>query len=252
MELKNVIRAAIISSAISSLPNAFANFANKDIKTINNQKIYGLELGGTRVIYKLDSNSVSLRVKNTQPYPVLVQPTVYNEDRKTEGPFLVTPPIQRMEPDTQTRLRIILTNEEISQDKESLFWLCVKGVPPVNIGDEESSKKDYAEINVNVLSNSCIKLITRPDSIKITPVKASEKIKWSIRGNEIIAKNNSPLYINFSSVNFNGTEAKLQERYIKPYSEMKFRINTKKATNSIEWSVYDDYGAESPVQKSVL
>ncbi|MFA0959787.1 hypothetical protein ACDI62_25820 [Klebsiella pneumoniae] len=44
MELKNVIRAAIISFAISSLPNAFANFANKDIKTINNQKIYGLEL----------------------------------------------------------------------------------------------------------------------------------------------------------------------------------------------------------------
>jgi len=239
---------AVVSCAISCVPGAYSS---QDVNIINRQKVYGLEVGSTRLIYQLESKSASLRVKNNQPYPILVQSSVYKEDKKSEGPFIVTPPIQRLEADAQTRLRVILTENNMPNNKEALFWLCVKGVPPVNIdvGDDSPMEDSSTKFNVNILSSSCIKLITRPKSVKITTEEAGKRVEWRIQGNDVIAKNNTPVYINFSNIKFNGSDIFLRNNYIEPYSEIKFEVTKKRSQNDIEWAILDDYGVERKSQK---
>ncbi|HGB1983235.1 TPA: hypothetical protein ACIUHR_004506, partial [Salmonella enterica subsp. enterica serovar Chester] len=52
---------AVVSCAISCVPGAYSS---QDVNIINRQKVYGLEVGSTRLIYQLESKSASLRVKN--------------------------------------------------------------------------------------------------------------------------------------------------------------------------------------------
>ncbi|MBB8643117.1 fimbrial biogenesis chaperone [Escherichia coli] len=217
---------------------------------ITNKKTYGLELGTTRLIYNEGQRSASLRVKNKQDYPVLVQSHVYTEDKKGKAPFIITPPIQKLEPDAQTRLRVIFMDREI-KNKESLYWLCVKGMPPVNLHDENVHKKETT-VNINILNTNCIKLIMRPASVSINPVEASKQIKWHINGQDITGTNNNPVYINFASIKANGKEIVTDNYYIAPFSSITFRLPNKKVKNNIAWTVIDDYGAESAEYKSSL
>ncbi|EDY1997700.1 fimbria/pilus periplasmic chaperone [Salmonella enterica subsp. diarizonae] len=63
----------------------------------------------------------------------------------------VTPPIFRLNQDEQTRIRVILTNKsEIPKDREKMFWLCVKAIPP--------ESKVNLLTRVEMVPNECIKL----------------------------------------------------------------------------------------------
>lgn len=219
---------------------------------IINQKLYGLELGVTRLIYKPEENSASFRVKNNQPYPILVQAEVYNEDKVGSSPFIVTPPIQKIESNEQTRLRVILTEKKFKKNQESLYWLCIKGIPPINIDGDKKNEKKNTYMNVNILSTTCIKLFIRPTSIDATPEEAGRKLKWNIVGKKLSVSNESPLYVSFSYIKVNGVKIKLEGKYVKPFGTIDFDLPVVTKNNSIEWSVIDDYGAESSKDETVL
>lgn len=74
------------------------------------QKYYGLRLGTTRVIYKEDAPSTSFWIMNEKEYPILVQTQVYNDDKSSKAPFIVTPPILKVESNARTRLKVIPTS----------------------------------------------------------------------------------------------------------------------------------------------
>ncbi|NPE97657.1 Dr fimbrial biogenesis chaperone DraB, partial [Escherichia coli] len=65
-----------------------------------------------------------------QDYPMLVQSEVLSEDQKSPAPFVVTPPLFRLDGQQSSRLRIVRTGGEFPSDRESLQWICVKGIPP--------------------------------------------------------------------------------------------------------------------------
>ncbi|HAM65610.1 MAG TPA: pilus assembly protein, partial [Acinetobacter nosocomialis] len=93
-------------------------------------------LHGTRVIYPSDAREVSLQLSNNGTTPSLVQAWIDDGNSKSTPdesnvPFIITPPISRVEPTKGQTLRItaLPSASQLNQNKESIFWLNVLDIP---------------------------------------------------------------------------------------------------------------------------
>lgn len=209
-----------------------------DIRT--SHKGYSVKIGSSRIIYKEKSKGASVIVVNPEGYPVLIQSTVYGEDKTSPGSFIVTPPIFRLESQMTSRLKLIRKENRLPQDRESMEWLCVKGIPPVD-STPEDSVDGAAEVIVQVSMNTCNKIFYRPSGLQGEMIDFAGKIKWKINGDSIIGINNSPYYLNISELKVDGKEF-FNPQYIKPFSEKSFVM---RGAGVIEWKVITDNGGES-------
>ncbi|EBH3652285.1 molecular chaperone, partial [Salmonella enterica] len=196
------------------------------------------KLDRSRIIYPEESTGgVSLQIKNKNKFPVLVQAKVINEEgNKNVDFFIVTPPIFRLNQDEQTRIRVILTNKsEIPKDREKMFWLCVKAIPP--------ESKVNLLTRVEMVPNECIKLFARPSSLSGLLTSDVPKIRWVHYKNTVIAKNNTPYYIVFNKLIIGGGELNMPG-YLPPYGEQRYKVNNTKY-NHIKYNIIDDNGGIS-------
>ncbi|EDT8754109.1 TPA: fimbria/pilus periplasmic chaperone [Salmonella enterica] len=221
-----------------------ANADNKLSKQTLNENTYGFRIGATRVIYNQGSPSASFWIKNEQEYPIIVQTQVLKDDRESKAPFIVTPPILRVDSNIQTRLRVIPIAPLQNKDSEELFWICVKGVPPKEeVSKKKSNIEEKSQLNINIITNSCIKLISRPERIELSIKEASKKLVFKKQGDSLVIENKTPVYINISKAMINGKKITIPNGYIRPYSkeivDIKYRSGDK-----ILLVVLDDYGAE--------
>ncbi|ECJ2363899.1 fimbria/pilus periplasmic chaperone [Salmonella enterica subsp. diarizonae] len=247
MMVRTYLSCFIVVSVLSGISEAVAQSAS-----LNSQK-YGIILGATRVVYPPEGRGVTLSVTNPENYPILVQSQVMNEDKKTEAPFYVTPPLFRLEGKQRNTLRVVRTGGSYPVDRESLTWLCVRGIPPKN-GDvwaEDKSKSSLASGGVTMLMqlsiNSCIKLLVRPEGLSGNPSGMADKLSWKVTGKNLIATNPTPYYMNLDSLSFNGK--KLKADYIPPLSEHEFTLpDGFGMRGKINWTVIGDYGDKSSVQ----
>ena len=84
-------------------------------------------LSNTRVVYLADKKESNITVRNNTASPFLVQSWVQGKDSQgTKAPFIVTPPLFRMDAGKSNALRIIYNGAPLPQDRESLFWINVK------------------------------------------------------------------------------------------------------------------------------
>lgn len=132
----------------------------------------------------------TLTVINDQDYPMLVQSEVLSEDQKSPAPFVVTPPLFRLDGQQSSRLRIVRTGGEFPSDRESLQWICVKGIPPKEDdrwaeGKDGEKKADKVSLNVQLSVSSCIKLFVRPPAVKGQPDDVAGKVEWQRAGNRL-------------------------------------------------------------------
>lgn len=210
---------------------------------------FSVKLGATRIIYNPDSSGATVSVTNPQDYPVLIQSEVYNEDAKTKAPFIVTPPLFRLDGQQQTRLRIVRTGVDVISDRESLRWLCVKGIPPKP--DDEWAKDENnksgvhknVSVNVQIVMSTCIKLLERPSTIKGSPAEVADSISWEKNGSNLRATNPTPFYMNLSLLKVGGVNIK-NASFIAPFSSRVFALPDG-ARGDFEWAVITDYGGES-------
>ncbi|XTI19235.1 fimbria/pilus periplasmic chaperone [Escherichia coli] len=91
------------------------------------QRYFSLRLDTTRVVYNQGSSGETLAVINEHDYPILVQAEVLLEDQRTPAPFVITPPLFRLDALQSSRLRIIQTGGDFPTDRETLQWVCIKG-----------------------------------------------------------------------------------------------------------------------------
>lgn len=151
----------------------------------------GVSLDRTRLVLTGNENSASVNLKNTSPdIPFLAQSWVENESgQKVSSPLVALPPLQRLDGDQKGVVRITKTAEIglLPQDRESLFYLNVREIPP-------------APKQANVLQmamQSRIKLFYRPTAI--IPEKPGmvwqDKLVFKKQGDKFIAENPTPYYI---------------------------------------------------------
>lgn len=236
-----------------ALPLTFPNFSEAENNNVpaneikQNVQNFSIKLATNRVIYYSKSSGATLAIVNEHNYPMLVKSQTYKEDKSSAAPFVITPPLFRIDAKQQSKLKIVKVNDNDPEDKETLYWLCVTGVPP-KMGDAwadgeiKKGKNKEAVLNIQVSMRGCIKLISRPSSLNGTPSDYVNDISWEKGNGEIIAKNNSPFYMNLSGIKLDGKPLGNID-YIPPFETKKFKTEN---TNfkSIEWVILADYGGE--------
>ncbi|MBV4487236.1 molecular chaperone [Pseudomonas sp. SWRI153] len=113
----------------------------------------------TRVVFEESAPSVSVTVSNKNPQlPFIVQSWIENEGgEKITSPFMVLPPLQRIEPNESSVLRIVkLPQTALPTDRESVFYLNIREIPP----------KTQAVNSMQIALQSKIKLFYRPAAVK--------------------------------------------------------------------------------------
>lgn len=202
----------------------------------------GLVLGGTRLIFDGKRQEASMKVTNSGNKPTLVQSWVSNDsDDKKTNVFLVTPPLFRLEPESSNTLRVVLM-KPLPQDRESLYWLNVKGIPPTDPNAE------------NVLTfaiNTQIKLIYRPTSLvnAENAYNSYKKVVFALEKGKLIAKNPTGYYINLQELKLGNTE--LATRTIAPFSQIDWNIKNN-PSKMVRWNSVNDYGGYTEVATQTL
>lgn len=236
---------AIVVGALSGPADA----AEKNTKVEQNIRNYSVGLGQTRIIYNPATSGSVISVNNPNDFPVLVQGSVKSMNEKDgAAPFMVTPPLFRLDPRQQNRLRVVMTQDLKVKDKESLYWLCAMGIPP-KLGDawaegsESAKRTNTASINVNVRMSMCIKLIVRPDTVKGRPQDVASSITWRHEGDKLIASNPTPFYMNLKALSIGGKTVSDMD-YIPPMDSRSFGVPGG-ISGQVSWTIVNDLGGDS-------
>ncbi|MGF2432654.1 fimbrial assembly chaperone [Klebsiella sp. 2-N_Kleb.] len=205
-------------------------------------------VGGTRVIFDGTKKTTTVSVQNKDNVTNIVQSwlAIVDETSPAKDSFITTPPLFRLKAGEKGFVRILRTGKPMPEDRESMLWLNIKGIPAT----DDVSDKNIVQFAIN----SRIKLIYRPAALKnAIPEEFAQKLQWSNDGRAIKVKNDSPLYMNFSEIFING-KAVPESWFVAPYSTIRIPVaNASPAgKKEITWSVINDYGMSGPKYKAII
>lgn len=202
----------------------------------------GVVIGGTRVIYDGNKKESSISVTNPDTTPYLIQSWVETQNGGAEkAPFIITPPLYRLDKDQQNVERIVLAGA-LPQDKESLYWLNIKAIP-------SAPRKDNT---LQIAVKTRIKLIYRPAALKgVIPEEQAEKLTWQRSGNQIQVTNPTNVVMNFNEINVNGK--KLEDvSYVLPGSTARFELPKGVSGGAVTFKIINDYGGTGSVHNATI
>ncbi|WP_426446871.1 fimbrial biogenesis chaperone [Siccibacter colletis] len=155
-----------------------------------------LTLNADRLIYNEKDGDASVTIHSNEDRAYLIQSWLDAGDStvKKSLPFVVTPPLFRLSPKSDNVIRIVYMGQGLPADRESLFWLDVKGVPGLN--DEESKIENRMVLAIN----NRIKFFFRPAGLKGDPGEAVKNLKWTHSGSTVTVNNNSPFNLVLSKI----------------------------------------------------
>ena len=138
-----------------------------------------IQITGTRVIYPADESEVTVQVDNNGRGPRLLQVWTdagdANETAATSNaPFLVTPPMSRLEPGKGQALRLIFNGGDVPKDRESVYWLNVLEIPPRPKG--KSAQDNFLQFAVRTR----IKIFYRPEGLRGAPLDSINQLTWRL------------------------------------------------------------------------
>lgn len=195
--------------------------------------------GGTRVIFDGSRQAASLSVENSDKVTNLVQSWISPAEGSAlkKESMIITPPLFRLEAGKKASIRIVRSGMPVPEDRESLLWLNVKGIPAT---DDNAEGKNIMQIAIN----SKIKLIYRPAALKgQTPENSAQKIRWKSAGNGLQVNNPTPFYMNFSRVEINH-HALSGQYFVAPFSTLNIAEGNIPAHGKVTWSLINDYGVK--------
>ncbi|MGO4703571.1 fimbrial biogenesis chaperone [Dyella sp. 2RAB6] len=160
-------------------------------------------------------------------------------------PFVLMPPMARLDAGRSQIVRIVYTGEPLPVDKESVFWLNVLEIPP-------KSTKDAGQNTLQFAIRSRIKLFFRPDGIKSKSDEAAAQLSWSVvrEGDRYMleAVNNSPYHVSLSAVHLDdgGKDLDGGDGMVEPQGRHRFTLKGLQAPPGhprVTYVAIDDYGA---------
>ena len=214
---------------------------------------------GTRVIYPSDAREITVKVTNEGTSPALVQAWIDEGDAKitpdqSKSPFVITPPITRVEPGKGQSLRVSALPgvNSLSKTQESLFWLNVLDIPP------KPTKKDADSGSDNFLQlaiRSRLKFFYRPAGLKGDSLSAPKQLQWSVQGNTLTIKNPTPYHVTITSIvqkpvgaATDKVEVLTDGMMLAPFSEQKINVKNPNL-KGMTFTTINDYGGR--VQQTV-
>lgn len=219
-------------------------------------------IAGTRVVFPAKDGEVTLRLTNDNTKPALVEAwidrgDVHSTPDKVDTPFLITPPLFRMEAHKDQSLRIIYMHGQLPADRESLFWLNVLEVPPKPSGPQ-STDMNFLQLAIR----SRLKLFYRPDDLQGDSTKAPALLtfKAAVDGKGVttlVVHNPTPYYLTFADLGVvvAGTSYAVDTGMVAPMSDLRLAVPKLKqlpaAGTPVHFNTINDYGALAPLAATI-
>ncbi|MBJ2260367.1 molecular chaperone EcpD [Pseudomonas brenneri] len=213
---------------------------------------------GTRLIYPAQEAEITVTLDNNGALPVLVQTWVDSGDPNSSpthstAPFLLTPPVFRMDPNKGQSVRLMFTGASLPEDKESVYYFNLLEVPtaPAETGTP-----------VNLLQmafRSRIKIFYRPETLSGNASDAIDQVQWRIvhqaGGLALEGHNPTAFYVTVAKVGVVDGKQRFMagSEMLAPRSKHSFALPTLKnlpgPQAQVELSAINDYGADVLIKR---
>ena len=198
-------------------------------------------LNGTRFIYDEGRKNISFEISNESKETYGGQVWIDNVlIPKEDVAFVPMPSFFKVEGGQTQVVRIMKITDKLPKDKESIFWLNVQEIPPVN--------KDQNNVMV-VAVNTQVKLLYRPAGIIKGRNNAESKMLLKKEGTSYILNNPTPYYFAVTEFKVNGKAVPLSKELsnklgmISPQSSILLNGVKLTPTSKVVVEAIDDYGA---------
>ncbi|MCK9782151.1 fimbrial biogenesis chaperone [Proteus columbae] len=213
--------------------------------------IYGytsIEINKDKFIFIESKNQEVIEIKNSINSDYFIQSWIshYDENNDSELPFMITPPLFKIEKDEDYSLKIFKIDEIEKKDRETLYKINIKRIPVLSDSDDN---KNLLHISMNSVYN----LIYRPISIEKNAVDAYKKIEFlKNKNNEFIINNPTPYFITLLNVHLENISLISKSITIPPFKKYNTKNKIKK-DGLIKWKTIDQYGVEiKAIDKAIM
>ena len=208
-----------------------------------------LVLSATRLIYRGGSGGARIDVLDVGRQPALMQAWIdagnpQARPQDIQVPFVVTPPMVRIDPGRRQSLGVVFTGPALPTDRESLYWLNVLDIPP---RPDLRPGADYIQFAVRTR----IKLIYRPAGLHGGPEQAMRELRWRERCREahciVQARNPTPYVIPIVRLRCAGLgrprAAVLLQGTVRPFAARSWVLPQAARVARVRYEVINDFGA---------
>jgi P pilus assembly protein, chaperone PapD len=218
-------------------------------------------IAGTRVVFPAADGEVTVRLSNEGGQPALVEAWIDNGNPAATPdtanvPFLITPPLFRMNAGKGQSLRIVYTNQPLPKDRESLFWLNVLEVPP-----KPAAKPGEPHNTLQFAVRSRLKLFFRPATLAGDARTAAAQVTWSMVANgtgyALEAHNPTPYHITFSklALSVDNVTYAPESGMVAPLSSVRLPIknlgHAAAPGTVIDYTTLNDFGASATYKGTI-
>jgi P pilus assembly chaperone PapD len=115
----------------------------------------GVIINGTRLVYQGEKKNPLLVFQIQMILTIWCSPGWIPAVKTGKAPFLITPPLFRLNAKEDNVLRVVRTGGNLPEDRESLYWLNIKAIP------SSSMKRALIHYKLPLIPvlNCCIALI---------------------------------------------------------------------------------------------
>ena len=210
-------------------------------------------ISGTRVVFYAKQGETTVQLTNEDTHPALVEAwvdagNIHSTPDNTKAPFLVSPPLFRMDAHAGQSLRILYVGPKhgLPDDRESLFWLNVLEVPPKPTG--AAAQQPHLQFAIRTR----IKLFYRPANLPVKRPNAAAKLAWKgVRSHGAWAlevKNPTPYYLTLAKVVLaaGGHPYEAKTGMVAPFSSLTLKVpglgKMPAAGSKVSYITINDFG----------
>lgn len=213
----------------------------------------GFGINATRLIFPENAENISVSVRNTQPelsYLVQTFLSTSQEGHETT-PFMVTPPLFRLESNSVNQLRITGSGAGLPKDRESVFYFHATAIPASKAPkalQQSSGVQGGAQFGVG----NIIKLFYRPSGLPSNSASAQKTLQFSKLNNALKVINPSPYFVSLAGLTYGGQSIKLDTPaalMIAPFGTHTYPTTVKQGV--IEWTTINDQGGVDAFKQSL-
>lgn len=214
------------------------------LSAINTARADGFGINATRLIYPQGEHSISVTLRNTQvDKPWLVQALVsLAQDKPAKAPFMVTPPLFRLEAQSTNQVRIAFLNQPLPTDRESVFYFHTTAIPASEkTGELVATPEVKGTVQFGV--GNIIKLFYRPKGLPGSSKAAQKNLHFERREHGLEISNPSAFFVSLDTVTVNGERLPLStpaQRMLAPFSSHVWAVQ--KPYGEVRWTTINDHG----------
>lgn len=220
----------------------------------------GFRFSNMRIVFLEKVNAGAFaELENANKDPYLIQSWIVAADEQTglpmdknsqqdAVPFVITPPLHRLEVGERYRWRIQrVGNQGLPSDRESVFYVALKAIPTT-----EKQAQDKGEFVLSPVIYQ--KMLYRPAALEeLRTDMLADKATFRREGNQLVVRNDSPLYMTFATLQVGDYEMPESELYkmVPPFAEQRYPLPAS-AKGNVMWRLLNEYAIATKAELKPL